>query len=198
MKSKKLRSSTIYSLRSTIFLVPLALLGLNLLLLDALLIPRLLPGQPAVLAGTTTAKSTCPQACVTLINQSKTTAKTSTTKEYYIPLGQGTGKSGDWEDVAGVQATIDSSGYGTIKQATVETTVHIPTGNQTVWIRLVNSTDGRVIAGSELSMVGIGPTVLTTPAITLDGGSKLYKIQMKTQLKYPANVTQSRIRILAY
>lgn len=197
MKSAK-HSTSSFSLLAAGFFLLLA----NTLVIDYLVIKNL-SNESGVL-GVTTVTSTCPQACITLINKSKTTTTTKTTgvKEYYIPLGSGVGSgaeaTGDWEDVSGVQAYIDPSQYGKIKQITVETTVYVPTGNQKVWIRLVNSTDGRSMLGSELSMVGTGPTVLTSPPISLDGGNKLYKIQMKTQLKYSANITQSRLRITTY
>lgn len=197
MKSAKHQSPSFQ-----LFAIGFFLLLVNTLAIDYLVIKNLITGSTVL--GVTTAASTCPQACITLINKSKTATTTKTTgvKEYFIPLGSGIGSgteaTGDWEDVSGVQAYIDPSQYGKIKQITVETTVYVPTGNQKVWIRLVNSTDGRAMEGSELSMTGTGPTVLTSPPITLDGGNKLYKIQMKTQLKYSANITQSRLRITTY
>lgn len=196
MKSKKLRSSTIYSLRSTIFLVPLALLGLNLLALDALLIPRLLPGQPSVLASTTSAGGSCPQACVTLINQSG--GKTGAAKESIIPLGSGTNATGDWTDVAGTSVALDSAQYGTIKKVTFEASVGVPTGNQRAYVRLYNVTDAHPIWYSDMSMDGTGPTTLTSPAtLVLGTGTKTYIVQMKSQLKFPTNLVSARLRIIS-
>lgn len=117
-------------------------------------------------------------------------------KEYYIPFGAGSLNSLDWQDVPGLQAYIDSTAYQNIKQVIFEVALHIPTGNETVSVRLVNATDGRALAGSELDFNGNTNSILLgSQPITLDYGNKLYKIQMKTQLNYPAILDQSRLHI---
>ena len=76
-----------------------------------------------------------------------------------------------------------------------EVTVAVPTGNEKIWVRLTNSTDGRQVWGCDVSMEGSGPTALISQPVTLDSGNKLYKVQMKTQLQYPANIQQARVHI---
>lgn len=158
----------------------------------------------------------CPQSCISQINQiaasGKTTAISPTQtpipsnslapavflqpKEYYVPFGSGSGSSSDWQDVAGLQANVDSASYGTIKSVKFEASLHIPTGNETATVRLYNATDNHPVWNSELSFNGNTASVfLTSSAINLDSGNKVYKVQLKTQLQYTAVLDQSRIHI---
>jgi len=141
-----------------------------------------------------TSSSSCPQACIDKIN-AVSSSKTGS-KESYVPLGSGFTVSKDWEFIYGAQATIDSSKYGVVRETVFEATIGVPTGNQTVWVRLFNNTDKHPVWFSEMSMSGAGPVVLTSPAITLDKGSINYIVQMKTQIGSVANLTSSRIKIV--
>lgn len=118
------------------------------------------------------------------------------TKEYFVPLGYGAfaNSPADWTDVSGVQVTMDTWQYPRIKQASLETTVYSPNGNQTVWVRLRNY-DGW--SYPEISMDGAGPRLLTT-TLTLSPGPKTYYLQVKTQLGYPVQIYQARLHITTY
>lgn len=120
----------------------------------------------------------------------------SQAKEFYIPLGVGSNSTDDWADVAGAQAYIDSTLYGQIKTVTFEATMHIPTGNEIAYVRLYNATDKHPVWYSEMSLEGGTTKILISQPITLDSGRKLYQVQMKTSLKYPAILDQSRVHIL--
>ncbi len=123
----------------------------------------------------------------------------STTKEYYIPFGSGSGSSLDWKDVAGLQASIDSNGYNSIKSVVFEVSLHVPTGNETASVRLYNATDNHPVWNSEVTFNGNSSSVfMASSPISLDSGNKLYKVQIKTQLQYPAIVDQSRVHITTY
>ena len=148
-------------------------------------------------ATTSAVAAACPAGCLTAINKLAGTT-TATAKEYFVPLGTGTNATSDWADVVGASAYVDTAQYPKIKKVVFEATLAVPTGNQIAYVRLFNETDGHPVWYSEMSMNTTGPTLLTTQAITLDKGSKLYKVQMKTQLKYPANLNQSRIHIATY
>jgi len=120
----------------------------------------------------------------------------STTREYYVPFGSGSGNSSDWKDLAGLQASIDSNGYSSIKSVVFEVSLHVPTGNETASVRLYNSTDNHPVWNSELTFNGNSSSVfMSSSPISLDSGNKLYKVQIKTQLQYPAIVDQSRVHI---
>lgn len=119
----------------------------------------------------------------------------SSVKEYFVPLGSGTNQTSDWTDVPGVQATIDFGKYPNIKEVKFEASVHVPTANQYVYVRLYNVTDKHPVWYSDVSMNS--PTaLLTSQPIIYDEGEKLYQVQMKTQLKFLANLVQSRIHII--
>lgn len=169
----------------------------------------------------TISESTCPNSCLAQIYTATTssvlkqptptsiataTSKTQPTatiapqssgqvREFYVPLGSGSGISTDWADTPGVQAYVDTGNYGKIKKVTFEVTIHIPTGNETAYIRLFNQTDKHPVWFSDVSIEGGDTKLLTSQAITLDSGNKLYQVQMKTTLGYSAVIDQSRIHI---
>jgi hypothetical protein len=161
----------------------------------------------------------CPQSCISQINQVLASNKpavliptstptainnpsplqnsTSQVKEYYVPFGSGTGTSSDWQDVPGLQATINSNSYGNIKSAVFEVSLHIPNGNQTASVRLFNFTDGHPVWNSEVDFNGnVNSVLLVSPNVILDSGNKLYKVQIKTQLQFEATLDQSRLHII--
>ncbi len=142
--------------------------------------------QPTVIV--TLAPSTVPTA-------SPTPAPVKSVKEFFIPLGTGTGNSADWTVIDGIGAKIDPSDYGDIKQITFEVTARIPTGNQTIWIRLYNANTYQSVVGSDMTLSGGTTTLLISSPITLSSGNNLYQIQMKTQLQAITNINMARIRI---
>jgi hypothetical protein len=116
-------------------------------------------------------------------------------KDYFIPLGSGTSQASEWTDVPGTQATVDFGSYKNIKSIAFETSVAVPTANQSVWVRLYNTSDQHPVWHSEVMMEGGASAYLISSPIAYDKGSKIYQVQMKTQLQYPANLTQARIHI---
>jgi hypothetical protein len=167
-------------------------------------------------------QNTCPSSCITQFNSAiasqkpiptqqansptstqvaltpsptATPAPQKSVKEFFVPLGIGSGNAGDWTTIDGIGAYVDPADYGSIQNAKLELTVRVPTGNQTVWVRLYNANNYQTVPGTEMSMSGGAPTLLTSPAFTLPSGSDLYQIQMKTQLQYPAFIDMARLRI---
>ncbi len=133
-----------------------------------------------------------------------TTDKAATTvgaKEFFVPFGYSiVNGTSEWTDVAGMQATIDSSLYPKIKQVVFEATVFVPTGNQTVWLR-TRDYDG--FSYATVTMDGTGPKFLTSSSFSLNPGAKspgpkAYYVQIKTQLTYPVHIYQARLHITTY
>ena len=153
----------------------------------------------------------CPTACLSEIYEATASAKKalptpvpgkstavsniSQTKEFFVSLGSGSNATSDWEDVAGLKAYIDSTKYSSIKTVVLEASVRIPTGNGIAYVRLFNETDKHPVWFSDVSLEGGEAKLLISSPITLDTGSKLYKVQMKTSLKAPAILDQARIHI---
>ncbi len=133
-----------------------------------------------------------------ILNEVPSVLGTSVTsvKEHFVPIGAGTNTSTDWTDVAGARVTVDTANYGTIKKAYFEASLYCLTGNQDVSVRLYNVTDAHPVWYSEQSMSGAGPTLLTSPTLTLSSGSKAYQVQMKSQLGYPAELKFARLHII--
>lgn len=120
----------------------------------------------------------------------------SAVKEFYISFGGGSNSTDDWTDVPGLQVEVDSAKYGNIKSVVFESTVNIPTGNEIAYVRLFNTTDKHPVWFSDVSIDGGGTKLLASKPITLDPGNKLYQVQMKTSLKYQANLINSRLHII--
>jgi hypothetical protein len=116
-------------------------------------------------------------------------------KEFFVPLGMGSGKSSDWEVMDGLEAQINPSDYGDVKEVTFEVVARIPTGNQQIWIRLYNSSTFQDVSGSEVSHSGGATELLVSSPFNFASGENLYKIQMKTQLQFTANIDMARLRI---
>lgn len=126
------------------------------------------------------------------------TVTVSGVKEYYILLGSGNSSSSEWADISGLQATINTSLYPTIKTATLELTGNTPTGNETIWVRLYNATDNYPVPNSEITWNGGGDKIIVSNPITLTTGNKTYKVQMKTQLSFVSNVNNAKIHLILY
>lgn len=126
------------------------------------------------------------------------TTAPSGVKEFFVPLGSGSSTSDDWTDVSGIQVYVDSSQYGKIKSVVFEASLYTPTGNQTASARLYNATDNHPVWFSDVSLDGGTPKLLISAPVALGSGNKLYKVQMKTQLKFKTNLEQSRIHITTY
>ena len=159
----------------------------------------------------------CPQSCISQINTAISSYKpvvitplpqptsapasqannsTSQIKEYYVPFGSGSGDSSDWQNVPGLQASVDSSAYGSIKSVVFEASLHIPTGNETASVRLYDATQNHPVWNSQIDFNGNTNSVfLASPNISLDSGNNIYDVQIKTQLQYTAILDQSRLHI---
>lgn len=131
----------------------------------------------------------------TQVQNTQTQVALPVIKEYFVPLGIGQSTASDWTDVPGAQSYVDNTSYPSIKQVIFEAAVHTPTGNQTAWIRLFNKTDGHPVWFSEMSWSGGDQQFLSSQPISLDTGSKLYIVQMKTQLQSASILDNAKIYI---
>lgn len=165
------------------------------------------------LQGSVVDQQLCPNSCLTQIYNATISAKayqlasfpqsnqadsSPNVKEFFVSFGSGSNSTDDWADMPGLQAYIDSSQYGKIKNTIFEASINIPTGNETAYVRLFNVTDKHPVWFSELFLEGGAGQLLVSNPINLDLGKKLYQVQMKTSLKYPADLSQARIHITTY
>ena len=165
---------------------------------------------------TETQGSVCSPLCITAIENATTSSVATTTistppskptssktpavttglpKDYFIPLGTGFTQDNNWVNVGGTDITIDPASYGKIKQVVFQASMHIPVANGTIYARLYNVTDNHPVWYSDVSTSEGSSTMVSSANITLDAGSKLYRVQIKTSLQYPSYLDFSRIKI---
>ena len=211
---------SLFSIRTLLIILIILMLG-NLAYLDFLayknsesatvLVQKPIASQPSneVQSNIQAVNQLCPVACLTQIYEATASVKkaptpaaaktavnvSSQTKEFFVPFGSGSNATSDWEDVPGLKAYIDSTKYSSIKNVVFEASVRIPTGNETAYVRLFNETDKHPVWFSEVSLDGGEAKLLISNPITLDSGNKLYKVQMKTSLKFNAILDQARVHI---
>lgn len=175
------------------------------------------PSDPSELRTANPIDQLCPTSCISQIYEATSSFKltnadttpvttpvpiqtnqVSSVKEFFIPFGSGSSSADDWQDVFGLQASIDSTNYQQIKSVTFEASIRIPTGNEIAYVRLFNVTDKHPVWSSEVSLEGGTPKLLVSKPIALDTGNKVYQVQMKTSLKFQAILDQARLRIITY
>lgn len=153
--------------------------------------------------------STCPAACTAKIDEvlSKATPTPAIemspitipaapqAAEFYIPLGSGTTKSSEYEELLGAEAHINTVSYPTIKKVTFEIFLRNPTGNGRVYAKLYNATDKHDVWFSEVFIEG-GGLAKKEATVTLDSGNKLYRVMMKSTMKYDVYADTARIKIV--
>ena len=196
-RERKLNFTRFFSIRSLVILF-FILLFLNLIYIDVLLVEgsnkeTIVQKFTNIINPSPTENKAavpldiCPQSCLSQIRQAIVNkpnvvtptpspivlplqnTNSSQTKEYYVPFGSGSGSSADWQDVPGLQASIDSSSYGSIKSVIFEASLHVPNGNQNASVRLYNATDNHPVWNSQIDFTGSTQSVfLTSQSISLD------------------------------
>lgn len=139
-------------------------------------------------------QATSTPSSVPVVEQVVIKESSSSVKEYFIPFGTGSSSSNEWTDVPGVQTAVDFGNYPNIKEVRFEVTINIPGSSQIVNIRLFNVTDKHSVWFSDVTTTTNNAYVVSEP-IVYDTGNKIYKVQIKTQLGYAANLTQARIHV---
>ena len=157
----------------------------------------------------------CPQSCLSVIKDatqstdrigatdqelsalSQSQATISKPSEYYIPLGSGNTTKSDWEDLTATETMIDPGNYRNIKEAYFIASLRNPTQNGQIEARLYDVTDGHMVWGSHVIMNGRESQTITSDKITLETGSKLYRVQLKSGMQYQAFLDNAKIRIIS-
>lgn len=181
----------------------LLLIAVNILLLDIMVFSS--RSQPEEPVKTEACSSSCQQLIMESINnitplpsptnESKPLAPQLSTREFYIPLGTGSTRNDAYEDLTAAESYIDTNNYSNIKQATFEVYLRNPTGNGRVYAKLFNASDKHDVWFSEVFIEGTGVTRKEVPII-LESGKKLYRVMLKSTLRYDAYVDAARIKII--
>lgn len=152
---------------------------------------------------------TCPAACldeiyqataeatkISPLPQKKTEVSQPTIKEFYIPLGSGSTKSRDWEEMAGVEAVIDRANFPNVDSIILEATMRIPTANGRVYAKLYDVTAKHDIWFSEVWVEGSTSYRAESANISLSEGRHLYRLMMKSTMGYEAILDSARLKII--
>ncbi len=156
------------------------------------------------------ANSSCPNSCLAIINQASEASRlgasnltnlsnpssTSIQREFYIPLGTGSTTKSDWDDLTATETVIDPANYGNIKEAFFIASLKNPTQNGQVEAQLYNVTDKHLVWDSHTKMSGPVSQTITSNKITLDKGTKLYRVQLKSTMGFSASLENAKIRII--
>ncbi|MBI4990680.1 hypothetical protein HZB96_01135 [Candidatus Gottesmanbacteria bacterium] len=152
----------------------------------------------------------CPASCLSAIQQATTSAglgsnllqgrafqtASGQSRETYIPLGSGSTSKSNWDDLTATETVIDPGNYGNIKEAYFIASLRNPTQNGQAEAQLYNVTDKHPVWGSQVTMNGPSSQTITSGKITLDNGTKLYRVQLKSTLSYQAFLDNAKIRIM--
>lgn len=117
-------------------------------------------------------------------------------REYYIPLGSGSTNKTNWEDLIATETYIDPTGYPNYKEAYFISSLRNPTQNGLLEAQLYNVTDKHPVWGSNVILNGPQSQTISSGKITLDTGSKLYRVQIKSSLSYLVYLDNAKIRII--
>lgn len=193
----------------------LIIITINLFIIDLKLFasPQVQVSDIATIVSPTVSKPqdglSCPVGCITMIQSVipekigsptigiQPAIESAIPREYYIPLGNGSTTSANWDDLPSTDTVIDPSLYGTIKEVYFVAALGNPTQNGKVDAQLYNVSDKHAVWNSQLSMNGPASQTISSGKITLDTGSKLYRVQLKSGLSYPGTVTGAKIRIIS-
>lgn len=131
----------------------------------------------------------------TIIERTQTVVQNAQ-KEIFIPIGSGSGASGEYSDIAGLQVTIDTTKYSTIESAVFEGSIWVEGGNGKAYAKLYNVDDKNPIFESQISSNSSTATFQSSSNMHLPISTKTYRIQVKTDLtQYAAHIENARIKI---
>ncbi|MDD2823494.1 MAG: hypothetical protein PHQ59_05455 [Candidatus Daviesbacteria bacterium] len=122
---------------------------------------------------------------------------TSTKKSpVYIPLGWVASSSVlDWTTISTESISIDTNDYPGMTSAQFEGRIVNYQGNGTCFSRIINTTDGSPLLGSQISASASDYSWVISPAFSLSGGKKTYAVQLKTNTGYAAQISDARLKI---
>jgi len=131
----------------------------------------------------------------TIVEKESQTIVQTAQKEIFIPIGSGSTNSKSYVDLNGLEVTIDTNKYSAIESVVFEASIWVQDGNGKIYAQLYNASDKRPVWFSEISTSSATGVLVTSPKITLENGSRTYKIQAKTNLtSYAAHADNARLK----
>lgn len=132
----------------------------------------------------------------TVVERETQTIVQTAQKEIFIPIGTGSTKKNSYDDLAGLEVTVDTGKYSAIESVVFEASVWVQDGNGKAFAQLYNVSDKHPVWNSEISTNSAKGVLTTSAKITLDGGARIYQVQAKTNLtEFAAHVENARLKI---
>ena len=138
-----------------------------------------------------------PSLLPTVVTETNVTNNSKIPRETYVPLGTGSTDKSGWDDLVATETVIDPANYGTIKEAYFFASLRNPTQNGQVEAQVYNVTDKHPVWGSHVILNGPKEQTITSQKITLDNGTKLYRVQLKSTMQFQAFLDNAKIRIIS-
>lgn len=114
----------------------------------------------------------------------------------YIPLGWvGSSSALDWTTISSQSIVIDTGDYPDMTSMQFEGRIVNYQGNGTCFARLINTTDGTALLGSQISATGTDYAWVTSSTFTIPSSKKTYSVQLKTNTGYAAQISDAHLRI---
>jgi hypothetical protein len=155
--------------------------------------------SPLVLPSPTTAvfpePAKEPETKTVVEKQTQTIIQTAQ-KEIFIPIGSGSTNSNSYEDLPGLEVTIDTSKYSEIESVVFEASLRVEGGNGRAYAQLKNVSDNNPFFESMISSSSGAGEVKISGNIPIPSGSKKYGVRAKTDItNFAAHVENARIKI---
>ncbi len=164
--------------------------------LEVVTSPAPSPTQPTPQPETTQTEPKTVVETKTVVEKQTQTIVQTAQKEIFIPIGTGSTKNNSYEDLAGLEVSIDTNKYPNIDSVTFEASIWVQDGNGKMFAQLYNMTDKHPVWNSEISTSSGSSVLAVSTKIALDSGNKTYRVQAKTNLtSYAAHVDNARIKI---
>ncbi len=117
-------------------------------------------------------------------------------KEIFVPLGTGQTRSNTFANLYGLEVNLDTTKYSSIDHVTFEAAIWAEGGNGRAWAQIINVTDNNPFIESQISNPTSTPTLKTSNYIPIPSGSKLYRVQAKSEFSdYYAHVDNAHLKI---
>lgn len=116
----------------------------------------------------------------------------------YVPVpGSGTGAGNSWVDIPGTDFYLNPSDYPGLKEAYFEANFKLLNGNGTAFIRLIDTTVGIEVWGSEVTSHNQNFTTVVSSKLTLRPGNHLYQVQAKSLTADTAVYNSGRLKLVS-
>jgi len=174
-------------MKKSSLLLLLLVLFLNILFLDFYIFKNF-KSESNVLSTTT---SSCPPACVDLIQRGKSAAK-----ELVIPIStSGTTVKTDWADLSGSEITFNKASYPGVKKIYFQANLGTSAQDKKSFARLFDVTHGIGVQGSEISSTATVPIQIKSDALNFFSGDMVVRVQLKSLDGNTVTISNGRIML---